>query len=78
MFGITVGDPYEDDEDDLLVTDLHTRVNFGWNVHVNELLKAPRVEDCYDPITISQLKMVPRIFLWVVSPILHPKNGDFF
>ena len=42
-----------------------------------ELLKAPRAEDCYDPITTGHLKMVPRILLWVVSHILRPKNGRF-
>lgn len=44
---------------------------------MNELLKNPRSDDCYDPITIGQLKMVPRILLWLVSHGLHPKNGRF-
>lgn len=72
-----MGDTDVDDKVDPLVTDLYTRVNFDWGVHTNELLKAHRVEDSYDPITTGQLKMVPRILLWVVSHILRPKNGGF-
>lgn len=77
LLDITMGDSDEENEVDLLVINLHTHVNFDWSVHVNELLKVSRVEDCYDPITIGQLKMVPRILLWVVSHTLQPKNGDF-
>jgi hypothetical protein len=77
LFGSTVGDANADDEVDLLVTDLYTHVNFNWSVHLNEILKDPRVEDYYDPITTGHLKMVPRILLWVVSHILWPKNGGF-
>lgn len=72
-----MGDADADDEVDLLVTDLYTHVYFNWNVHLNEILKALRVEDCYDPITTSHLKTVPRILLWVVSHISGPKNGWF-
>lgn len=44
---------------------------------MNELLKAPRAAYCCYPITIGQLKMVPRILLWVVYDILRLKNGGF-
>ncbi|XP_050878980.1 uncharacterized protein LOC127082789 [Lathyrus oleraceus] len=77
LLGIIVGDADVDDEVDLLATDLYSHVSFDWSVHMNELLKAPRVEDYYDPITTGHLKMVPRILLWVVSHILLPKNGGF-
>lgn len=59
------------------MTDIHTHIHFKLNVHVNELLKAPRVEDCYDVITTGHLKMVSRILLWLVSHVLRPKNGRF-
>lgn len=77
LFGITVGDVDEDDDVDPQVTNLYTHVDFNWNVHLNEILKAPRVEDCYDPITTDHLKMVPRPMLWMVSHILRPKNDGF-
>lgn len=60
LFSITVVDVVADDEVDLLVTDLHTHVNYDWNVHVNDILRAPRAEDYYDAITTGQLKMVPK------------------
>lgn len=59
------------------MTDIHTHIHFKWNVHVNELLKAPRADDCYDAITTRKLKMVPRILLWLVSLVLRTKNGGF-
>lgn len=77
MFGIIVGDVDEDDEVDPLVTDLYTYVNFDWSVHVNEILKASRADDCYDPITTSKLKIVPRILVWVVSHISLQKKAVF-
>lgn len=70
LFGITADDPDEVDEVDSLVRDLYTHIDFNWNVHLNDILKAPRVEDYYDPITTGHLKMVPRILLWVMSHIL--------
>lgn len=76
LFGIMVVDPDDDNEVDPLITDTETHVNFDWGIHVNELLKVSRVEDCYDPITTGQLKMVPRVLQWVVSHILRPKNGE--
>lgn len=72
-----MGDTDADDEVGPLVIDLYTHVNFYWSVHLNEILKAPHAEDYYDPITTGNLKMVPRILLWVVSHILRPKNGGF-
>lgn len=44
---------------------------------MNDLLKAPRVDDCYYHITTGQLKMVPRILLWLVSHVFHPDNVGF-
>ena len=52
-------------------------IHFKWNIHVNEIFKAPLSDDCYNPITTSQLKMVPRILLWLVSHVLRPKNRGF-
>ena len=77
LFDIIVVDDNDDDEVDPLVTDIHTHIHFKWNVHVNELLKSPRLNDCYVAITTGQLKMVPRILLWLVSHVLRPKNGGF-
>ena len=53
LFAITMGDANADDEVNQLVTDLYAHVNFDWSVHVNELLKDPHAEDCYDHITTS-------------------------
>lgn len=77
LFGITVVDVDDGDEVDPLVKDTNTHIHFKWNTHVNELLKAPHADDCYDPITTGQLKRVPRTLLWLVSHVLHPKNGGF-
>lgn len=44
---------------------------------MNELLKDPHVDDYYDVITTGKLKMDPRFLLWLVSPVLRPKNGGF-
>lgn len=64
LFGITVIDDEEEEEEvGPLVTNSDTHVNFDWGIHVDELLKAPCFEDYYDPISTSQLKMVPRIML---------------
>lgn len=77
LFGITVVDPDDDDEVDPFVMDTNTHIHFKWKIHVNELLKSPRSNDCYDPTTTGQLNMVPRIFLWLVSHILRLKNDGF-
>lgn len=77
LFGITVVDANDDDEVDSLVMNIDTHIHFKWNVHVKEILKAPSDEDCYDSITTRQLKMVPRILLWLISHVLHPKNDGF-
>lgn len=77
LFEITIIDVDDEDEPDPLVMDLHTHVNYEGNSHVNDLLRAPRVEGCYDAITTGQLKMVPRILLWFVSHVPRPKNGGF-
>lgn len=51
LFGMTIVDIDDDDEAGPLVTDIHTHIHFKWNAHVNELLKAPHGENCYDAIT---------------------------
>lgn len=53
LIRITVIDVDNEDEPDPLVTDLRTHVNYDGNSHVNDLLRAPRVEGCYDAITIG-------------------------
>lgn len=73
LFGITIVDV----DVEMLVTDINLHQHFKWNIHLNQLLKASRSDDCYDPITAGQLKIVPRILLWVVSHMLRPKNGGF-
>lgn len=60
-----------------LVMDANLHHDFKWNLHLNQFLKAPHSDDCYDPITTGQLKMVPRILLCLVSHVLHPKNSGF-
>lgn len=72
-----MGDADEDEEADPLVTDVYTHVNFDWDLHVNEILKTVLPKECYEPISTGQLKMVPRILMWIVSHILCPKNGAF-
>lgn len=77
MFGISIFDPDMEDESDLLVTDVHTHVYYEGNDVVNEMLRAPHPEGSFEPLTTGQLKMVPRILLWLVSHVLHPKNCGF-
>lgn len=60
-----------------LVKDTNLHQDFKWSIHLNELLKAPRSDDCVKIITIGQLKMVPRVFLKLVSHVLCPKNGGY-
>lgn len=60
-----------------LVTDTNLHQDFKWNIYLNELLIAPHFDDCSDPITTGQFKMVPRIFLWIVSHVLRPKIFGF-
>lgn len=76
LFGIIFVDA-DDDEANPFVMDINIHIHFKWNVHVNELLKDPCVEGCYDPITTGQLKMVPRILMWLVSHVLCLKNYGF-
>lgn len=52
-------------------------MNFEWTTHLNAMLKAPRSDDCYDTLAISQLKMVLRILLWLVSHVLRPKKEGY-
>lgn len=59
------------------MTDTNLHQHFKWNIHLNQLLRDPHSDNCYDPITTGQLKMVPKILLWVVSHVLRPKNGRF-
>lgn len=76
IFEITIVDVGDHDEADPLVMDTNTYIHFKWNIHVNKLLKARFSNEFYDHITTSQLKMVHRILLQVVSRILHPKNYE--
>lgn len=77
LFGITIIDTDVGDEPDSLVIDVHTHIYYRGNTVVNEMLRAPRSGGSFKPLTTSQLKMVPRILLWLVSHVLHPKNGGF-
>lgn len=56
LFGIIVGDADVAGKVDMWVMDLYNHVYFNWNVHLNEILKAPRAKDCYDHITTGHLK----------------------
>lgn len=62
LFGITIFDV----DVEPLVMDTNLHQHFKWNIHLNHLLRAPHSDDCYDPITNYQLKIVPRILLWMV------------
>lgn len=78
LFDIIVVDGDDDDDEaGPLVMDTNTRIHFKWNIHVNEMLKSPPVDDCYDHIPTGQLKIVPWILLWLISHVLRPKNGGF-
>lgn len=49
LFGITIiGVDVEP-----LVTYTNLHHDFKWNIHLNNLIKAPRSDDCYDPITTA-------------------------
>lgn len=77
MFGISIFDPDLEDESDSLVTDVHTHIYYEGNAYVNQMLIDPCSEGIFEPFTTGQLKMVPRILLWLVPYVLRPKNGEF-
>lgn len=60
-----------------LVTYTNIHQYFKWNIHLNELLKAPWSDGCVKTITTGMLKMVPHILLSLVSHISRPKNGGY-
>lgn len=65
------------DEPDSLVTNVYTHVDYNVNVEMNKMLRAHHPEGSFEPLTTGQLKIIPRILLWLVSHVIHPKNCDF-
>lgn len=51
LFGISVCDPDVEDGPDPSVTDVHTHVHYEGNVDVNEMLRDPRPEGSFEPLT---------------------------
>lgn len=77
MFEITFNDPDVADEPNSLVMDVYIHIDYKGSDTVKEMLIAHHADGSFEPITIGQLKMVPRIFLWLVSRVLCLKNGVF-
>lgn len=69
LFGIIVVDS------EPLMTHTNSCEDFCWKVYMNEFLKAPQSDDCFEPLTTCHLKRVHHILHWLVSHVLHLKKG---
>lgn len=60
---------------DARVADYKFYEDFDWKVHLNLILKPPRLDDNFDKLSTGHLKRNHRILQWIISHVLHLNKG---